>query len=87
MADRNELLMQIMQCGFILVDINLYLDTHPHDEQALLYFNCYAQQLAVLKQRYVENFGPIENFGGSTSEEYWKWAEQSFPWDAGHMEG
>ena len=75
MADRNELLMQIMQCGFILVDINLYLDTHPHDEQALL------------KQRYVENFGPIENFGGSTSEEYWKWAEQSFPWDAGHMEG
>ena len=54
MADRNELLMQIMQCGFILVDINLYLDTHPHDEQALLDFNCYAQQLAVLKQRYVD---------------------------------
>lgn len=87
MTDRNELLMQIMQCGFILVDINLYLDTHPHDEQALLDFNCYAQQLAVLKQRYVENFGPIENFGGSTSEEYWKWAEQSFPWQERDMEG
>lgn len=86
MTDRNELLMQITQCGFILVDINLYLDTHPHDEQALLDFNCYAQQLAVLKERYVEQFGPIENFGGSTSEGYWKWAEQSFPWNMRSME-
>ena len=35
-----------------------------------------------IKRIYVENFGPIENFGGSinTCDTKWKYAEQPFPW-------
>lgn len=81
-VDKKSLLHQIYQCEFTLIDINLYLDTHPDCERAISDYNCYANQLATLKQIYVENFGPIENFGGSinTCDTKWKYAEQPFPW-------
>lgn len=80
--DRQSLMMQIAQCEFICIDINLYLDTHPDDERALADYNCYAEQLEVLKAMYVREYGPLENFGNSISEGTWKWVKQPFPWNA-----
>jgi len=79
MVSREELLCQIAQCEFTCVDINLYLDTHPDNERALSDYNCYAQQLAALKDLYVKHYGPLENFGNSTSEGKWKWVSQKWP--------
>lgn len=76
-----ELLEQIAQCEFILIDINLFLDTHPQNERALADYNGYAEQLAHMKKLYQEQFGPLENFGNSINrcETNWLWNEQSFP--------
>lgn len=79
--DRETLAMQIAQCEFICIDINLYLDTHPFDERALSDYNCYAQQLRALKDMYIQNYGPIQNFGNSVSEGEWKWVCQTWPWN------
>ena len=79
--DKETLMMQIAQCEFLCVDINLYLDTHPGDERALGDYNCYAQQLAALKAMYVKHYGPLENFGNSESHGKWKWTTQAFPWN------
>lgn len=80
--NRCELLEQIAQCEFVLVDINLFLDTHPDNERALSDYNGYAEQLAAMKKLYVENYGPLENFGGSVNrcDTNWLWNEQPFPW-------
>ena len=32
---KHNLLEQIAQCEFILIDINLFLDTHPNDVRAI----------------------------------------------------
>ena len=79
--DREKLLMQIAECEFTCADINMYLDTHPEDMRALADYNCYAQQLRMLKDLYIANCGPIENFGNSVSEDSWKWQYQTWPWD------
>lgn len=78
--NQARLMEQIQQCEFICVDINLYLDTHPDDKRALSDYNCYAEQLRALKDMYVKNYGPLQNFGNSTSEGEWKWVSQPFPW-------
>lgn len=78
--EARELLQEIYECEFTLVDINLYLDTHPEDERALADYNCYAHQLRTLKKTFVREFGPFENFGNSTSEDYFKWVSQTWPW-------
>ena len=35
MPDRCQLLQQINEISFVVNDLNLYLDTHPTDDQAL----------------------------------------------------
>ena len=37
--NQKELYEWIMMLGFCAVDMMLYLDTHPDDEEALNYFN------------------------------------------------
>ena len=36
---KKNLRNQIVQCEFILIDINLFLDTHPNDKRALEDYN------------------------------------------------
>lgn len=88
-TDKATLIKQIAQCEFILLDINLFLDTHPDHQRAISDYNCYAEQLAVLKDMYVRNYGPLENFGNSVNidEKHWLWASQPFPWQKTWMEG
>ena len=60
---RRHLMQQNAECEFICIDINLFLDMHPDDARALSDYNCYAEQLAALKDLYVKNYGPLSNFG------------------------
>ena len=87
-TDQNTLMHQIMQCEFVLIDINLFLDTHPNDERAIADYNCYAEQLHDLKKMYTENYGPIRNFGNSLnrSDTEWLWVSRPFPWQSCFME-
>ena len=64
---------------------SLYLDTHPNDARALSDYNCYAEQLRALKDIYMKNYGPLENFGNSVSRGSWKWNTQPFPWNNKYM--
>lgn len=41
---RKELLNHINTVSFAVDDIQLYLDTHPDDEEALAYFHKYKEQ-------------------------------------------
>lgn len=81
MNSMEELLNKINDYEFTLIDINLFLDTHPSDKKALADYNTYAAELATLKNRFVKEFGPLQNFGNSTSEGSWKWNSQTWPWD------
>ena len=81
-CEKKALAEQIAQCEFVLIDINLFLDTHPENERAIADYNSYAEQLAALKKLYTKLYGPIENFGGSInrSDTEWLWGKQPFPW-------
>ena len=86
MVSKKELEKQIAQCEFTLIDINLFLDTHPNCSRALSDYKCYAGQLEALKKLYTENYGPIENFGNSEPmEDSWTWVQHKWPWH--DMEG
>ena len=78
---REELLIDISELDFMLTDLNLYLDTHPDDCTALMYFNNIMQQYQVLKQSFTEKYGPLTPH--STSEFKWNWIDNPWPWDKG----
>ena len=76
------MLRRVQEMEFVAVELNLYLDTHPCDEDALNDFNCAAEMLKKYKEKYESEFGPLLNFGfGGPSQNPWQWLEGPWPWE------
>lgn len=74
------LLRQLQEIDFVLVELNLYLDTHPDDPQALQQYNATAQQRAEIAYQFETRFGPLRHFGQSFSEYPYRWVDSPWPW-------
>jgi spore coat protein JB len=75
-----DLLHQLQAIDFVLVDLTLYLDTHPHDYEAIQQFNELAQERKKLKKQYDTQFGPLQQYGNSYSHYPWDWSKTPWPW-------
>ncbi len=78
---QKEQLKRIMAEEFTAVELNLYLDTHPHDKQALHMYNETVHRLHCLKEEYEEEFGSLSNFGTSSGRYPWQWIDEPWPWE------
>ncbi|GEB76171.1 spore coat protein CotJB [Sporolactobacillus inulinus] len=65
---------------FTLVELNLYLDTHPNDLEALKQFNSAVKKSAEIRESFEARYGPLQNFGHSLSAYPWKWKDTPWPW-------
>ncbi|GIP14895.1 protein CotJB [Paenibacillus montaniterrae] len=74
------LLHELQAIDFVLVELTLYLDTHPHDDAALQQFNQFAELRKKVAHHYEANYGPLLQFGRSPSPGSWKWSEPPWPW-------
>ncbi len=75
-----QLLEQLQAVDFVLVELTLYLDTHPQDEESITQFNHYAKERKRLKKLFESQFGPLMQFGNSFSSCPWNWNEAPWPW-------
>ncbi|WP_019536013.1 spore coat protein CotJB [Paenibacillus ginsengihumi] len=71
---------ELQAIDFVLVELTLYLDTHPTDVQALQQYNQFAQHRMHLAQQFEAEFGPLMHFGHSFSRHPWQWWEPPWPW-------
>ncbi|KEF40577.1 CotJB protein [Schinkia azotoformans MEV2011] len=74
------LLEELQAIDFVLVELTLYLDTHPQDLQAIEQFNQYAKIRKQCAKRFEVQFGPLLQFGHSYSRYPWDWKEAPWPW-------
>ena len=72
---QRELYDWIAMLGFCAVDMMLYLDTHPDDEDALNYFNQCTELYRNAKAAYEKQYGPLNAFS-STLSTRWEWNER-----------
>lgn len=75
-----SLLEQLQAIDFVLVELTLYLDTHPTDYQAIQQFNNCSLERRKLAQQYEQQFGPLLQFGHSYSNYPWDWNNTPWPW-------
>ncbi len=81
MNEMQAMQLQIQQWQFTLVDLNLYLNTHPMDKMALTTYNTLYKQLHEMMMSFSMKFGPIMGFGhaeGGTEE--FMWIKSPWPW-------
>ena len=77
---QNALLSKISEAQFVCVELNLYLDTHPDDEDARADYLCYSETLTQLIDKYEALYGPLKNFGLSPTTTG-SWVHCKWPWE------
>lgn len=77
--EQKNLLLEIMEVQFTNLELALYLNTHPNDEEALLYHNHSSEKLMQLEDLYERRYGPLKNT--SVSRHSWAYIDEPWPWD------
>jgi len=77
--EQKNLLLEIMEYSFALVETNLYLDTHPSDEGALKLHNAYSQRYQELLSIYEAKYGPLRYTQMSGCP--WAYLNDPWPWE------
>ena len=77
-----DLKRRIMEYDFALYDLNLYLDTHPSDSDTIMTFRALRNTYDQLVDEYVHRFGPL-TAKQVTSDNYWTWVSEPWPWEGG----
>ncbi len=79
---REDLIHQIKCYNFAVIELGLYLDTHPNDERALCLHNSYCKTLKELKDKYQKVYGPLSIYYPCNK---WRWLEEPWPWEGGNF--
>ncbi len=64
---------------FAMTDLNLYLDTHPNDKEALEMFNKISKTLQSARYDYIRKNGPLMA-GDSSADTPFEWASSKYKW-------
>ncbi len=74
------LMHELQAVDFVLLELTLYLDTHPDDQQAIQQFNQYVQVKKQLMHQVEQIYGPLQQYGNSFSGCPWNWKDAPWPW-------
>lgn len=80
MNEKNTLLKNLSAVGFSMIDLQLYLDTHPTDTSALSLYSQYRQKFIALSAEYEKKYGPLTAMNGA-SQDCWLWIKNPWPWE------
>lgn len=79
MNERKHLLNKLRTVGFALIELNLFLDTHPDCAEALELYNDYRVQHMALSDEYRCKFGPLNFLDNNSCK--WEWVNNPWPWE------
>ena len=80
MKCRESLMEELRAMNFAIVDLKLYLNTHPCECRKVDVYNQFVQKYKALMAEYEENFGPLVA-DTYESDCPWEWIENPWPWD------
>ena len=80
--EQKRLMNWINIVSFMVDDIQLYLDTHPCDKEALEHFEHYKDLRVQALEEYARCYGPLTVYTTSDYDE-WTWVMQPWPWEGG----
>ncbi len=81
MDDKGTLKRRIYALQFALLELALYLDTHPCDEEALKLRTMWMKELDGLKADYCARFGQLVLTQKDVPADNWCWINDPWPWD------
>lgn len=84
MVNKGELgdrpMQELQALSFAVVDLGLYLDTHPDDEETLALFQKYVKRYEESMTRYEAQYGPLVQRNAGMRGRY-QWLCGPWPWE------
>lgn len=77
--ERYKLLKELMELDFMATDLQLFLDTHPNNMDALEKFNSVIVDAKKIRMQYEKKYGPLN--AKSEPLQKWDWIDEPWPWD------
>lgn len=79
---KEELFKFIQSTNFAVIELALYLDTHPDCPCALKTYHDYHHMLLEAVELYQKKYAPLTIYG-MYNENSWTWGEEPWPWQKG----
>jgi spore coat protein JB len=76
---RDEMLKKLTALDFYIIDLHLYLNTHPSDKDAIMKYNAMVKEASAIRQDYQEQYGMLMA-GCTPSKIPWQWIDNPWPW-------
>ena len=78
----NTALVELMALDFAVTELNLYLDTHPQDQEALGLYASYIKLAKEGREKYTAKYGPLDS-AELVLEDGYTWLNDPWPWELG----
>lgn len=78
MTKRQILLRKISTYSFAILDLQIFLDTHPNDQKTLAKVRQLKEILIPLREEFEQAYGPLRK---SADTNNWDWVNSPWPWE------
>ena len=82
-CEQNKLLHEINILCFTVVELTLFLDTHPDNQEAMRHFDYYNRLKKEKYEEYGNLFGPLNLNQAKGRNKEFQWTMQPWPWEGG----
>lgn len=79
-SEREDMLMQLQELKFAMIELGLYLDLNDKDRNALNLFNEYQKKEKELCKMFENKYGPL-TFDSMEYKNTWTWDNGPWPWE------
>lgn len=73
-------LVELQALEFVVLELGLYLDTHPDDTEAFELFKQYGAMERAARAEYESRFGPLTKASAATGDRF-RWLQEPWPWN------
>lgn len=77
------LLKKVQELDFVVVELTLYTDTHPDDQDARKQWREAIKEASRVRRQYENKFGPLSLLSVPSKQAIelgWQWNSQPWPW-------
>ena len=71
----------LTEYGFAALDLQLYIDTHPDNTEAIHMYNETVRAYQTARQEYENMHGPLYSFVSMSNPERFTWVDCPWPWE------
>ncbi len=81
MNEQAELLTYIDMFDFACIDLSLYLDVYPEDQQMIELYNQIKEEKVKVTSKYEEKYGALSLNSKNLNKVPWEWNNSPWPWE------